>query len=85
MAKAKVKRPRPGSRAESLINEDPAAIVARINRATKAFMAKIHPDIQALIAADGGMEAVNERLLGDMEKLGEELAGTVEYLNEQLG
>jgi len=81
----KVQRPRPGTRAENLINEDPKAIAGRVKKALTAFLAKIEPDMTTLMAGDGGMEAVMEKFRADLEKFQEELDGTVSYLNEQLG
>ena len=81
----KVKRPPQGSRAESLIHEDPKAIAGRVKKALEAFMAKIGPDMSALMAENGGMEAVMEKFRADMENFQEDLDGTVSYLNEQLG
>jgi len=84
MAKAKIKKPAPGTRAESLLSEDPKAIVGRIRKQAKAFQAKTQGDLQTLMGADGGMDAVFERLLADLERFEEGLKGTEEYLNEKL-
>jgi len=80
----KIKRPKAGTRAENLINEDPAVIAARIKRAHQAFTARIQPDMGTLMAGDGGMEAVNEKLLMQSEVFLAEIDGCVNYLNETL-
>lgn len=80
----KVKRPPVGTRAENLINEDPKAIAGRVTKALAACITRIRPDLDTLMAADGGMEVAVERLRAHLDEFEEELKGSVAYLSESL-